>query len=366
VQKTAERGGRRVKVRPVLVHSSIPTVSVVICCFNYARYLPQAVQSCIGQQDVLVDVIIVDDASTDDSLAVAQALAKRHPNVSVLSNAENAGPVQAFNEGARTAIGEFLVRLDADDLLTPGSLSRATLVAQAFPSVGLVYGHPLHFSGQLLPKPRLRATAWTVWPGLEWLTDRCRTGRNVITSPEVLMRRSLLDDVGYLAPLAHSHDMELWLRLSAFSDVAYIHGADQAWHREHLASLSAKSVNELVDLRERVAAFDVLFAGPVANRPEADALSAIAKKTLAKEAVRTARHEYDIGAHDGPLYSYCLGLATTLDPGIIHSYLWSRLNRPSRGKLGSPSLRLASIASRLHGRIRSELQWRRWHRKGVY
>lgn len=366
VQKTAERAERRFKVKPMLTQSSIPTVSVVISCFNYARYLPQAVQSCIGQQGVSVDVIIVDDASTDDSLAVARTLAKEHPNVSVLSHSENAGPVRAFNNGARTATGEFLVRLDADDLLTPGSLKRATLVAQSFPSVGLVYGHPLHFSGQPLPKPRLDATAWTIWPGLEWLTDRCRTGKNVITSPEVLMRRSLLDDLGYLAPLAHSHDMELWLRLSAFSDVAYIHGADQAWHREHVASLSAKSVNELVDLRERVAAFDVLFAGPVAGRLEANELFATAKRTLAKEAARTARHEHDIGAHDGPFYAYCLELARTLDPGIVHTHLWSRLNRLSTDQPISPSLRIGSLVSRLYGRIRSELQWRRWHRKGVY
>ena len=62
--------------------------------------------------------------------------------------------VATFNDGAKTATGEFLVRLDADDLLTPGSLARATQLARAYPSVGLVYGHPIHFSTESLPESR--------------------------------------------------------------------------------------------------------------------------------------------------------------------------------------------------------------------
>jgi hypothetical protein len=366
IQGVCERIVERIRVKPADRRAYTPSVSVVISCYNYARYLPAAVHSCLAQQDVTVEVIIVDDASTDDSLAVATSLSREHANVVLVRHAKNTGPVDAFNDGARIATGEFLVRLDADDLLTPGSLGRATLVAQSFPSVALVYGHPLHFSELPLPTPRLQATSWTVWPGTKWLASRCQSGRNVITSPEVLMRRSVVAELGYLAPLAHSHDMELWLRLAAFADIAYIHGADQAWHREHSESLSATSVDQLVDFRERAAAFDVLFDGPAGRRPEAAHLRDTAKRTLAEEALRTARHERARLVESEPLCAHWMEMALTVDPGVVKTPLWHRLRRTPRPGIVPMPLRFSSLALRLRGRITSELEWFRWHRSGEF
>ena len=77
----------------------------------------------------------------------------------------------------------------------------------------------------------MRVRSWTVWPGRQWLADRCRSGLNVITSPEVVVRTSVIRRVGGQQPLAHTHDMEMWMRISAFSDVGRVDGPDQAWHR---------------------------------------------------------------------------------------------------------------------------------------
>ena len=269
------------------------TVTVIIPCYNYAHYLPDAVRSVLSQEDVRVDVVIVDDASTDDSLNVARRLAE-DPRVKVVPHVRNMGPVRTFNDGLLEASGEFLVRLDADDLLTPGSLRRAVAVMRHHPSVGLVYGHPVHFLGNQVPQHyRSRATAWTIWPGRSWLAARCRTATNVITSPEVLMRRLVVDLVGGQQPLAHTHDMEMWLRMSAFSDVAFIHGADQAWHREHAKSLSVREVDCLRDLHERREAFEVLFSGIAGRLPEAPALHDMAKAALAAVAVDYAKRQFD-------------------------------------------------------------------------
>ena len=319
--------GNKIRTRPQTVAGAPATVTVVISCYNYGRFLREAVLSAVNQDDVAVDVIIVDDASTDDSLEVARKLSCAHDNVKVLAHETNRGVVETFNDGAKSAKGEFLVRLDADDLLTPGSLSRSVRVARAYPSVGLVYGHPIHFQDGVFPRPRLRSSAWTIWPGREWLLDRCRNGVNVITSPEVLMRRSVLERIGYQAPLKHTHDMELWFRFSAFADVAYIHGADQAWHREHGESLSAREVDALVDLQERREAFYVLFAGPAGTVAEAGNLRRRATQTLVKEALETARQELDRGAGQSPLYQATLELARELDSAVVHSPAWGRLAR---------------------------------------
>lgn len=366
MEVVAEHINQRIRVRPKFERPSPATVTVVISCYNYAHFLPQAVQSCIGQEDVLVDVIIVDDASTDTSLAVATALAETHANISVLAHSQNKGMVETFNDGARAATGEFLVRLDADDLLTPGSLARATLVAQAYPSVGLVYGHPIHFSTEVPPEPQRRPTAWTIWPGLTWLQDRCRTAQNVITSPEALMRRSVVEKIGYQAALRHTPDMEFWFRLSAFSDVAYIHGADQAWHRDHPGSMSAKEVDGVIDLVERLEAFEALFHGAAASVPGTAGFLPAAKRALVGEALYTAALEVDRGLPHPELVHAYREFAKSVQPGIEGSSEWTRLNVRLADSRAAIPRRLASVARRLHGRLRSELNWYRWRRNGVF
>lgn len=366
MDNTSVRLHQRIRVRPLLERPYTPTVSVVISCYNYAHYLPQAVQSCLDQLEVDVDVIIVDDASTDNSLAVAQGLAAAHANISVVAHSQNKGMVETFNDGAKTATGEFLVRLDADDLLTPGSLARATLVAQNYPSVGLVYGHPIHFSGGTPPAPQVTPSSWTIWPGLNWLGDRCRSGQNVITSPEALMRRSVVESVGYQANLRHTPDMEFWFRMSAFSDVAYIHGADQAWHRDHPDSMSAREVDGVVDLGERLEAFEALFGGVAGSVSGAYGLLGVAKRALVSEALYTAGLELDRGLRHPELIDAYLRFARQVNPGVECSAEWIHLStRVSKTSSANP-WRLSSIVRRTHSRVRSELNWHRWRRNGVF
>jgi glycosyltransferase involved in cell wall biosynthesis len=107
--------GSAVSQRPVRP----PTVTVVVPCYNYARFLPAAVDSALAQDGVQVKVLIVDDASTDGSAEVARSLAGRDGRVRLIARPRNGGPVASFNDGLAAADGEYLIRLDADDLLTP-------------------------------------------------------------------------------------------------------------------------------------------------------------------------------------------------------------------------------------------------------
>ncbi|PWK76877.1 glycosyltransferase family A protein [Aminobacter sp. AP02] len=340
------------------------SVTVVIPCYNYARYLPQALQSALSQAGVITNVVIVDDASSDDSLAVARSLATSDARIAVLAHERNMGPVQTFNDGLAQAQGEFLVRLDADDLLTPGSLARSVAVMRQNANVGLVYGHPLHFSGEALPVPRLTATHSTIRPGHQWLADRCRFGFNVITSPEVMMRKSVVDRVGGQQPLAHTHDMEMWLRVAAFSDVAYIHGADQAWHREHSASLSARKVDVYRDLVERRAAFEVLFAGIAGKIPQAADLRFSAMMAIATDAIELASRQYDHPRADIEMVEKYCEVARATVPAVEDVPGWNGLKK--RMAMGS---RIASrhplfFFERAVRGLRGAVRRRRWHRTG--
>lgn len=261
-------------------------VSVVIPCYNYGRFLQGAVASVLDQPGVEVQVIIVNDKSPDDTAAIADALARSDSRVEVVHNEVNLGHVAAFNRGMERVSGEFLVRLDADDLLTPSSITRAVALFDAFEDVGLVYGNPRHFTTAVPPAARAGRLSWSVWSGPGWLAERCRRGVNCITTPEAILRMSVVDRVGPLdTRLRFAQDMEMWCRVASVSDVARINGADQALHRDHPGSMSANEGSPFdVDLAERRLVFDAVFTGMGAALPNASSLRAQAHRSLDREA----------------------------------------------------------------------------------
>ncbi len=133
------------------------SVSVVIPCYRYGHFLEQSVGSALTEQDgVDVKVLIIDDASPDDSAEAAHRLAKADSRVEVLVHERNKGHLATYNEGLlEWADGDYTVLLSADDRLTPGALVRAAALLDAHPNVGFVYGHPLRF--RIGPAPASRA-----------------------------------------------------------------------------------------------------------------------------------------------------------------------------------------------------------------
>jgi glycosyltransferase involved in cell wall biosynthesis len=277
-----------------------PMVTVVVPCFNYGRYLTDCIRSVLDQEGVAVDVLLIDDASTDNSLEVASSLAAAHPEVRVIAHATNAGHVPTVNEGFAAAQGEYIVKLDADDLLTPGSLARSAALLDSYPSVGFVYGCPLHFKSAAPPPANLAVRSWTIWPGVEWLALRCRQGVNCISQPEVMIRAAALAAVGPVnANLPQTSDMELWLRLACMSDVGHIDGAVQGYYRIHDASMQ-RTVHKhpMTNLRGRRDAFASVFQGVGQDLRMSKGLQLAAERQLAAEALDAACRAYERGRVD--------------------------------------------------------------------
>lgn len=338
-----------------------PRVSVIVPCFNYGHFLPASVGSALGQYGVDVEVLIVDDASTDDSAAVADTLADSDSRVTVVRNARNLGHVRAFNRGYEHATGELIVRLDADDLLTAGSLARAAAVFEAFPRVGLVYGHPRHFATPDPPAPQLGQVTWTVWSGGEWLRHRCARGVNCITTPEAVVRATVMSETGPLNPrLRFAQDMELWLRVGAVSDVAHVNGADQALHRDHDASMSVnEGAGALVDMAERRAVFEELDRFLRARGTDPVELTGLARAALAREALSYVAYEWGRGRHD-PTVAAAMQSFAEETTGGEDADRWSRLSRRVNERPGS-----AAALHTVRRRLADELVYLRWSRTGV-
>src|SRR6266542_2035380 len=114
-----------------------PLVSIVIPCFNQGRFLDRAIASCLAQTHPEVEVIVVNDGSTDDTAIRIAAAEARSARVRGLTTA-NAGLGAARNRGCAIARGDYINLLDADDWLAPSKIERQLAVLESTPAVGLV------------------------------------------------------------------------------------------------------------------------------------------------------------------------------------------------------------------------------------
>ncbi len=336
-----------------------PRVSVVIPCYNYGNFLPDAVRSAtFDQPGVDADVLIVDDASPDGSGDVARALASADPRVRVLQHEQNMGHLQTYNDGLRAVEGDYVALLSADDLLAPHALARAAALLDARPSVGFVYGLPQKFFD--VPKTsHRRLRSWGIWQGREWYEARARSGRNPILSPEVVMRRKLLDQLGYYdLDLPHTADLYLWMRAAQVSDVGRVNGPFQAYYRMHPEQMHWTQFHGVAsDLRERWRTWQRLFdedSGDSAGLREASS------ESLAREAIGYAAIAYDRGRTDEVSAGELAVVARETWPGITRTMAWRLLEvrRKAAGQVwwarGAAGLRL----------FRKGIRWLRWRRYG--
>src|SRR5258706_13270823 len=112
----------------------MPTVSIIIPCFNQGRYLGQAIESCLRQTYQDFEIIVVDDGSTDNTAAAAAS----YSQVKYIYQA-NAGPGSARNTGVRYASGKYIQFLDADDVFLPTKFQRCVEILDKEPQMHFVY-----------------------------------------------------------------------------------------------------------------------------------------------------------------------------------------------------------------------------------
>src|SRR5262249_34705723 len=155
------------------------------------------VRSILGQEAVAVRVIIMDDASSDSTETVGTRLAADDRRVEYRRHAANVGNIRTYNEALGYVTGDYCMILSADDLLTPGSLARATRVMDAHPEIGLAYGRDITFR-QSPPAEAARSTCggYRIFQYAEFLDRSCRLGHTPIQAPTAIVRTSLHRQIG--------------------------------------------------------------------------------------------------------------------------------------------------------------------------
>ncbi|MDH3377119.1 MAG: glycosyltransferase family 2 protein [Gammaproteobacteria bacterium] len=125
---------------PAIVQSAAPKISVVIPVYNYGSFLPAALDSVLQQDDSALEIVVVDDGSSDDTAEVAMRWAARHPSRVRYYWQSNRGPGAARNNGAQRCFGDYLLFLDADDRMLPDALSHFRRAIAANPDADLICG----------------------------------------------------------------------------------------------------------------------------------------------------------------------------------------------------------------------------------
>jgi hypothetical protein len=235
-------------------------VSVCVINYNYAHFLPDAIESALAQDHPNLDVVVIDDGSTDTSLVVAQ---RYTPDVRILRKA-NGGQGSAVNAAFTAATGDIVFFLDADDMLTPGTVSRAVAVYLADPSVAKIQfemeivdadGVPV---GRRIPGPRTIFPSGDLsrrvlfernypWPPSSANAYSAAALRTVLPIPEVVYRGDtdcyLAETTPLCGPVASVHHVGALYRWHGANDFAgSAGGADWLHHKLDLASTGHESV----------------------------------------------------------------------------------------------------------------------------
>ncbi|HWX22498.1 MAG TPA: glycosyltransferase family A protein [Candidatus Binatia bacterium] len=116
---------------------NLPSLSVVLPNYNHGRYLPTALRSILGQTAAPLEIIVIDDASTDNSLEILSGYEREHSNLKVYRNEKNQGVVFGLNRGLALARGEYVTFPGADDEVVAGLFEKSLALLARYPQAGL-------------------------------------------------------------------------------------------------------------------------------------------------------------------------------------------------------------------------------------
>lgn len=258
-------------------------VSVIMPCFNAADYLGTAIRSIMAQSLKDIELIIVDDGSNDASMTIAKN--NKEPRIRILKQPENCGYPTCMNKGIEIAQGEFIARMDADDISSPVRLEKQLSL--------LIQDKNLVFVGTRFGDitPRDRICGFPPDPkgtllSEDWQAVYKNTRR--FADASVMMRRDdLLAVGGYRTYQRTGQDVDLWLRLLELRDYAGTIDEVLYFRRLHVSTLSyskntisANRIPRILAQERKTCGTDQVGRGEFSeeNYSAADDVSSLARK----------------------------------------------------------------------------------------
>lgn len=269
-----------------------PLVSVVIPTYNYARYVGEAVESALAQTYPAVEVIVVDDGSTDDT---RERLAKYGDRIRYIYQ-DNAGLSAARNTGILAATGSFVAFLDSDDAFHPKKLELQVRLLLSDPSLGLI-------------STQSYSDEPVVWKDIlpETVPSRCITLKQKVLSTRfapssVIVRRECFDRIGLFdTSLRSAEDRDMWIRIAAQYPMARL-DCPLTWYRITPGSMSQNP--------ERMERFERLVLDKAFAMPKLAGKAGLRRKALG------------LASYSGAWMYYSSGRPQVALRRLLRSFLW--------------------------------------------
>lgn len=190
--------------------SACPLVTVLVPAYNAAPYLRESLESILAQDYRDIELLLIDDGSTDDTAAVLATV--DDPRLRVVRQ-DNTGLVGALNRGLDEARGDYLARMDADDIMPPGRLSAQVRAMDADPGL-VVCGTDYEMFGAISGRVRMPRTDAACRQRLLLATSHC--GASVMLRSSVLQRSG----IRFRPDFAHAEDYRFFTELAAYGRAA--------------------------------------------------------------------------------------------------------------------------------------------------
>ncbi len=250
-----------------------------------------------AQEGVDVRVLILDDCSPDDTPEVGRASPPATRGSSTAATA-NQGLIETANEGLEWADGDTSCCSRPTTSSSPARSQRATAIMERPPTSAWSTAARCSLTPATAAAAARTLGGADVWRAA-WIRRRCRTAHNCISSPEAVVRTSVHRAVGGYDPACfHTSDLNMWLRIAAVSDIAYVRGTPQAIYRVHPGSMLRSQDGPMVDLHERRRRSTRSSRRTGARL--AGELRGWQSRALARQALWQASRAYDRDLVDGP------------------------------------------------------------------
>jgi hypothetical protein len=325
------------------------SVDVIVPCYRYGHFLRECVESVLAQSVSDLRILIIDDASPDNTSEVAAELARDESRVTFLRHITNKGHIATYNEGIEWTSSDYMLLLSADDYLLPGALNRAVDLMDAHPEVAFTFGNAVELDPSGMGRPMSSVTGkadWRILAGLKFV--ELSGPRNIVPTPTAVVRTQLQRRLGgYRPELPHSGDMEMWLRLAAHGSVGILK-AYQAVYRRHTNNMSLAYTADgfLPDVQQRKAALDCFFQTCGHAFPNTQRLESKLNWSLGCDALGLASSAFNEGKDhtSRQLCDFALGICPSIRWSLPWTKLackrsmgfktWSALQRRSRPSVG--------------------------------
>jgi hypothetical protein len=329
-----------------------PTISVVMTVYNGGRYLDEAVESICRQTFADFEFLIVNDGSTDHTADVLSRHAEKDPRIRVITQ-PNRGLVAALNAGCAAARGEWIARMDADDVSLPDRFEKQMNFLRAHPEIGVLGGASQFIeNGELVDmyeRPPLQHRD---------ILDVFARG-NPVVHPSMVIKRAAFEAVGGYRPLfVAAEDVDLWLRLAERCELANLedivihrrrHSEEASFRRVAQTSLLALAARHSARIRRRM------------GRDPLTTLTVISPRTLMSVGVAAAEIEAEL-LHSPP---YRANLLINRRECDLARRILDDIDRflrdiPSSRRARSWVAMIRSKSYRVEGRFLPRLFWAAW------